>query len=388
VTLPQQSVNSAAVSAALARLSNLQQLRLWDSAHISACCLVQLTRLTLLELQCRETSSGELQQLFNQPLPLKVLRIEEAEGSPALDLSQQTQLLEYSNFNPDADTVFPPQLQILQMGSLSNEDLEGILQLQQLRHLDFDCVLNKPELLLRLAQLPALESLVLWHYNSENAAATAAAWPKLPQLCFVSLQGSASDGPPTKQQWEAICFGLAACVSLTELDLEVGVTVPDAGQGQEQGVAHNAAIVEDVAICGKLTGLTNLKRIHMYGSDLVPGDALALTALTGLTRLGLHLAAGVGDLAATAIASRCKQLLHLDLSSCDVDLSSMACLAAIAQLTQLTELRLEQNDGLTRQGLVLLTGLKQLQTLSVDRNAEVTAAVVDSLWAALRQQQV
>jgi hypothetical protein len=157
-------------------------------------------------------------------------------------------------------------------------------------------------------------------------------------------------------------------------------------------------MVEDVAICGKLTGLTNLKRIHMYGSDLVPGDALALTALTGLTRLGLHLGAlgctwvhlgaGVGDLAATALASSCKQLRHLDLSRCDVHLSSMACLAAIAQLTQLTELRLERNDGLTQQGLMLLTGLKQLQTLSVDRNAEVTAEVVDSFWAALRQQQV
>jgi hypothetical protein len=63
----------------------------------------------------------------------------------------------------------------------------------------------------------------------------------------------------------------------------------------------------------------------------------------------------------------------------------MACLAAIAQLTQLTELGLTGNKGLTQQGLMLLTGLKQLQTLRVDRNAEATAAVLEEFWSAVRQ---
>jgi hypothetical protein len=72
--------------------------------------------------------------------------------------------------------------------------------------------------------------------------------------------------------------------------LEVSFTVPEAGQeqGQQQGVAHDAAMVEHVAVYGKLTGLTNLKELDLWGSCLVPGDALALTALTGLTQLVLQ----------------------------------------------------------------------------------------------------
>jgi hypothetical protein len=43
----------------------------------------------------------------------------------------------------------------------------------------------------------------------------------------------------------------------------------------------------------------------------------------------------------------------------------MACLAAIAQLKQLTELQLKGNSGMTRQGLMLLTGLTKLQILGL-----------------------
>jgi hypothetical protein len=108
--------------------------------------------------------------------------------------------------------------------------------------------------------------------------------------------------------------------------------------------------------------------------------------LTDLTRLVLdELGDGVGDLAATALACNRRQLKHLDLQRCS--LGSMACLAAIAQLTGLTELQLEDNDGLTRQGLLLLTGLTRLQQLGVDRNADVTDEVVDSFWAAVKGHQ-
>jgi hypothetical protein len=62
----------------------------------------------------------------------------------------------------------------------------------------------------------------------------------------------------------------------------------------------------------------------------------------------------------------------------------MACLAMVRHLTQLTELQLGRNGGLTQQGL---TGLKQLQQLGLDRNAEVTDEVVESFWTYLRQRQ-
>jgi hypothetical protein len=64
----------------------------------------------------------------------------------------------------------------------------------------------------------------------------------------------------------------------------------------------------------------------------------------------------------------------------------MACLANIRYLTRLTELRLEGNAGLTQQGLMLLTGLKQLQRLGVNSTADATDEVVSSFWAALRGQ--
>jgi hypothetical protein len=59
-------------------------------------------------------------------------------------------------------------------------------------------------------------------------------------------------------------------------------------------------------------------------------------------------------------------------------------MAAIGQLTQLTELRLGGNREVTQQGLMQLTGLKQLQQLGVARTQHVTGAVVEQLWAALR----
>uniref|UniRef100_A0A383VB07 Uncharacterized protein n=1 Tax=Tetradesmus obliquus TaxID=3088 RepID=A0A383VB07_TETOB len=176
------------------------------------------------------------------------------------------------------------------------------------------------------------------------------------------------------QQWQVICNGIAASSSLTKLELDVVVYPED----QE----HDGPVY--VEVCAKLAGLTNLNALCMADSCLVPGDALALTALTGLTRLELKgTGAGVGDLAATAIASSCQQLRHLDLSSCE--LGSMVCLAVVRSLTQLTELQLEGNSGLTQQGLMLLTGLKQLRYLGVTKNLEVTHQVLQRFWRAVLQ---
>jgi hypothetical protein len=135
----------------------------------------------------------------------------------------------------------------------------------------------------------------------------------------------------------------------------------------------------------KLAGLQELKHLHFEDdSTLAPGDARALTALTGLTSLVLaRVGPGVGDEAAAAIAGSCKQLHHLDL--CDCDLVSMECLSSIRHLIQLTQLQLQGNAGLTQQHL-MLTGLTCLQQLGVDRTAEITDGVVDSFWAAVRRQ--
>jgi hypothetical protein len=111
---------------------------------------------------------------------------------------------------------------------------------------------------------------------------------------------------------------------------------------------------------------------------LVLGDALALIALTGLNRLVLEgLGDGVGDLAACALACSLRQLQHLDLQQCELG-NSMACVAAIAHLTQLTELRLEANEGLLQQGLMLLTRLTDLRKIGVDVGDGITCEDVEA----------
>jgi Leucine-rich repeat (LRR) protein len=221
---------------------------------------------------------------------------------------------------------------------------------------------------------------------TQTAADTAAAWPRLPQLreLVLSFTGDVDNEPLSQQQWEAICSSVSACSALTKLQL----TIDEYSTEELQQVMTDGEPA-GLAFCAKLAGLTNLKELDLEQSHLAPGDALALTALTGLTRLAIgQTGRGVDDFAATAIASSCQQLRYLTLSQCD--LGSMACLAAVGNLTQLTGLWLDGNEGLTRQGLMLLTGLKQLQVLGIDRHPwvldpGVTEESVNSFWAAVRQ---
>jgi hypothetical protein len=134
----------------------------------------------------------------------------------------------------------------------------------------------------------------------------------------------------------------------------------------------------------RLAGAQHL-RICFKAAELVPGDAQALSTLTGLTHLvldGLH--QGADDVATTALACSLKQLRHLDLRGCR--LGSMSCLAAIGQLRQLTELHLDGNE-LTKRGLMLLTGLSRLQQLGVSCSKEVTPGVLGRFWAIEWQQR-
>jgi hypothetical protein len=121
-----------------------------------------------------------------------------------------------------------------------------------------------------------------------------------------------------------------------------------------------------------------------------------LAAATSLTMLSLQpelkRVRGCGA-ALAQVVPNLQQLQHLQLVQCGV--SSAKCMAAIGQLTQLTELRLERNLCITQQGLMQLTGLKQLQKLGVGRTQHpwwhrdgtvtVTEDSVEQLWAALRQ---
>uniref|UniRef100_A0A383WEQ5 Uncharacterized protein n=1 Tax=Tetradesmus obliquus TaxID=3088 RepID=A0A383WEQ5_TETOB len=267
------------------------------------------------------------------------------------------------------------------------------MPLHQLTALSFtmDDASIKPEQLLRLAQLPALQELRLSLQAVWSAAlATAPAWGQLPQLC--ELKVDCSEAHTTGRELAAVIAGVAAATALTGLELQM-FQVESPG-GEDAGHEEQAAVGvrggrQQVAlnISASIAGLTRLQELDVSGLDnvnssswrasgMVAGNVCALTVLTGLTSLRLaHGGACVDGFAATALAHSLQQLRRLDLAECE--LRAMSCLAAIADLRQLSYLGLEGNAGITRQGLMLLTRLSRLQSLSVAANDEVTAAFVD-----------
>jgi hypothetical protein len=120
---------------------------------------------------------------------------------------------------------------------------------------------------------------------------------------------------------------------------------------------------------------------------LVRGDALGLTALTGLTRLILSRAQhGVGTAVATALACSLQQLQSLDLGA-----EGFTLLEAIGRLTQLTQLILSGNEGLTQLGLMQLTGLSRLEQEACENMYSDTGVPDEALaafWTAVHAQRL
>jgi Leucine-rich repeat (LRR) protein len=341
-------------------------------------------------------------QLQLRQLELSVTNID----LPALDMSHLKQLTRLRLGILTEGTVLPPQLQHLQLDSCSRRDVQSLAALKQLQRLEvghcgdfsiltalkslqhFSCEVweHDPELLLRMRWL-LVPDVSLSYFNVPSAAAaTAAVWPQLQQLRQLILM--VYDFLPSRQQLTGILAAVAACSSLTKLSLDGSYSIiPGIIQGdvavidpQELELADAAA--GSIAVCSSLTGLLQLQDLTLTNADSVPGGALALTALTGLTRLVLAGAgAGVDELAATALACNLRQLQHLDLSGCK--LGSMGCLAAIGQLTRLTELQLKGSGSVTQRGFMQLTKLQKLRRLGVDRSEAVTDAVLREFWAAV-----
>jgi hypothetical protein len=283
------------------------------------------------------------------------------------------------------------------------------LELKQLQHLSVRVDFEQPQLLLQLAQLPALTHLALQYDEGcagQPAAATASAWPLLPQLRELKI---GHHTPPSPAQWAAILAGAAAAAGLAKLSLDARI-MSDKRQAEylqlslddDSFIIFDDTWVSQVAACAGLAKLTCLQDLTVSGNDayytcnhLVRGDALALTALTCLTRLVLDGAQhGVGTAVASALARSLQQLQSLDLGFCKLQLGSaegVVCLEAIGHLTQLTSLRLWGNEGLTQHGLMQLTGLSRLKRAACRtlcfRNV-VTVEELAALGAAVQAQQL
>uniref|UniRef100_A0A383W8V2 F-box domain-containing protein n=1 Tax=Tetradesmus obliquus TaxID=3088 RepID=A0A383W8V2_TETOB len=378
----------------LARLSSLQQLHLQGNhfmgSKLQDGCLavvVQLSQLTSLRLSGMWWGiKKQLQQLLAQPLPLRQLvadfmdkAVDVRQALPSLaHLTQLTDLyIRGSGMPGGAGAALPAQLQSLHLGQCTN--LAPVLALKQLQRLTLWPGFAKQQQVLELASLPAVQELHLNYQGSLAAAAAAPTWVLLPQLRGLDVELSQYDveteitAAPSKQRALPIISGAAAAIQLTSLQL------------------HSIVCATPLPICGSLAGLRGLKHLTLKGLRLPPGDALALTALTGLTGLVLRYMHGMGDITAItpeAIALTCSlnHLQHLDLNSCRIDLSNPAFLASVGQLKQLTYLSLECNSGLTQQCLMQLTGLSRLQQLKIDKYASVTGLGLDAFWAAVRRQ--
>uniref|UniRef100_A0A383VXL9 Uncharacterized protein n=1 Tax=Tetradesmus obliquus TaxID=3088 RepID=A0A383VXL9_TETOB len=393
--------SGARLAADLARLSNLQQLSLTKeqgkAGGIPTSCLdgvAQLTRLSHLSLGGQWCGGQQpLQQFLARPLPLQQLQLNLGMRLPVLDLTRCSQLRGLTinaYFGVPEGSALPQQLQRLELVSRSSRgdavaELQ-LLQLQQLQHLRLDTPM-KASSLQDLSQLQSLQHVALGYNHARAAQEVALSWALVPQLRELKvLTGCCSE----EEHMDTILQGIGACNALTKLQLQVyAVRVEQHDSDDDSEDEGNVMRTVHMPACSMLARLTTLQDLCLHSpSSLAEGDALQLTALTNLTRPVLGgLGAGVGELAANALACSLKQLRHLDLQRCN--LGSMSCLAAIAHLQQLTELRLEHNSGLTRQGLMLLTRLSNLPQLSTDEAAgeSITSCAWAEFWAAVRTQR-
>jgi hypothetical protein len=402
---------SEELAAALARLSSLQRLcivsdfvcteRIWlPSSQIQGIDgsylrngVGQLTQLTSLSLKGFFEDEEPVEQLLTQPLPrLQQLLLLLLRPLTKMNLAHLTQLQEMGSGGgfPLTDTAtLPTQLKRLHLyTNHGGHMLAAVRPLQQLQQLRLQVKFSEPQPLLQLAQLPALQHLALLHFHPRQAASAAAAWPLLPQLQQLVIGSGDRYHPPTRQEMASLLAALAGATSLTMLQLECCAADYAGGEPHLDDSNARPALL-NTAVCASLAGLTRLKELHIEEVQMVPGDALALTALTGLTSLKVDRGqAGFGTAAATALAGSLKQLRHLQLDECEVNLGSCAFLAALGQLVQLTQLQLQYNcGGITQQGLMQLTGLSRLQQLRVSSWHEgVTDEVLRAFWAAIQRQ--
>jgi hypothetical protein len=359
--------------------------------------IAQLSQLTSLSMYSGwEDSEQPLRQLLAQPLQLRELQLEPVLLATlqllALDMAALTQLTMLSIKNwPPSGVMFPTQLQDVNVWQCKSGSTfaAAVAPLQQLTRIELNVHFQDVQALAQLAQLPNLQALTLTYEGDTDcaitAAATAAAWPQLSALHSLSIDCETS---PSRQQMAAILAGIAAATSLEHLSL-MGCSVwEDAILGQDDAANDGDELLVQInpaAVCSSLIGLTKLKHLSLVNSALVLHDALALTALTGLTSLNLQgLGPAVTDVVATALACSLRQLRDLDLSGCH--LGDVVCLAAIGQLTQLSKLSMREVEGVTEQGLGLLTKMSCLQTLEV-QTEESTDEVLARFWAALQFAQ-
>jgi hypothetical protein len=404
----------------LTRFTSLQCLTL-DSSHgycwLPDGCLPglaqlsQLTSLTLLGdfMPPVKGMGKQLQQLLAHALPLQRLRIEVVDVYdnildllPLPNLTHLTRLEEIIIDNVIADGVaLPTQLCSLRLGpdySASNI-ARLVLPLQHLQHLHLSPMSMEPWQLLELARLPKLKSLALHCCVVHEACHVSATWRLLPQLNEISME----------------FFKGAIWHPVDDVEQCMQVLLADAGAAKQLTRLHvdfTAFYVpyRPIAVCAGLAQLASLRGLTLFEVRLMPGDALALSALTGLTQLEIldvhnciqwytlsslglgpawdsNLRQAVCTRSGTALVRSLSQLCSLRIQGCSYHTGDKEFVAAVGQLHQLTELHLD-GHGLTRHDLMHLTGLSSLQQFRAYGSAEVNDMVINKFLAAVSNEPV
>jgi hypothetical protein len=226
-------VRDASICGGLTALAQLRQLTFlelsgdWQEAGLAGRQLEALG-------QFRHSQPAAVQQLLEQPLPLRELTL--WHGScrlPVLDMALLTKLtkLDVCQCALAEASVVPAQLQRLTLATWDDDrSLAPVtrLQLQQLEHLRLRVEFMPQQPLLQLAQLPALQHLALEYSSAtEAAAATASAWPLLPQLRELVIHHGTTNHLPYRVGWAAIMAGIAAATNVTSLKLDPRVHIAD-----------------------------------------------------------------------------------------------------------------------------------------------------------------
>jgi hypothetical protein len=329
LNLSNANTNSTALSAALARLSNLQRLSLFSMEAVNLWSalptLGQLSQLTAVGIYgawpmdspedvwpgvvLEQPVSVALQQLLCQPLPLQALVLDCWHSCP-LPVFNMLNLIKLAKLDISTcqlpwESVLPAQLQNLAFLCKGGPDsLAPVtrLQLKQLRHLILHVDFEQRQPLLQLAQLPALQHLELVYSDAATAAAAAPAWALLPQLrdlvvdCPPASDMLAEHGMAQVVQWEqewgAIVTAAAAISTITTLKLHACDICDDHDEILETSFDELASRVSVVAVCASLSRLPSLQHLSVhcgYGLGLARDDVSAFkckfTVHTALTHL-------------------------------------------------------------------------------------------------------
>jgi hypothetical protein len=206
-----RDLSGAALTAALTRLSRLQQLSLScerDTVDTQASCLAGIQRLT--QLTSLNISGGwshfqqQLPQLIQPLVLLRHLHLTTS-GHHSMDLSNLTQLesLSFHNEGLPEDLVLPSQLTVLSLGDCHADlDVAPLLPLQQLQRLQYGVVASEsaPQLQQLAKSLPAVQHISLQYYEAWDAASAADVWPQLAALQDLTLD--CENYTPTPSQME------------------------------------------------------------------------------------------------------------------------------------------------------------------------------------------